>query len=81
MTTKLTLTVEKSVIEKAKHYARQNGKSLSGLVEDYLAALITEQESDLPVSGKLKSLVGAVKLPKNFNEKIELQRYYSKKHA
>ncbi|MEO8762624.1 MAG: DUF6364 family protein, partial [Bacteroidia bacterium] len=31
MTTKLTLTVEKSVIEKAKSYASNTGRSLSEL--------------------------------------------------
>lgn len=33
MTTKLTLTIDDSVIDSAKKYARHNGKSLSGIVE------------------------------------------------
>ena len=36
MKTKLTLTIEKSVIEKAKEFAGNSGKSLSDLVERYL---------------------------------------------
>ncbi len=36
MTTKLTLTIEKSIIEKAKDYARKTGRSLSDLIEIYL---------------------------------------------
>jgi len=36
MTTKLTLSVEKRVVEKAKLYARRQKQSLSRLVTDYL---------------------------------------------
>jgi Family of unknown function (DUF6364) len=36
MLTKLTLTIEKDVIEKAKEYAQQKNKSVSRIVEDYL---------------------------------------------
>ncbi len=36
MTTKLTLTVEKSVIERAKSHAKNSVRSLSELIENYL---------------------------------------------
>jgi len=36
MNTKLTLTIEESIIEKAKSYARKNGRSLSDIIENYL---------------------------------------------
>jgi hypothetical protein len=36
MNTKLTLTIEKNVIEKAKRYAKQNSRSLSDIIEKYL---------------------------------------------
>ena len=36
MSTKLTLTIDKSVIKKAKEYAKSQGRSLSNLIEDYL---------------------------------------------
>jgi hypothetical protein len=35
MRTKLTLTIEKEVIALAKEYAKENGQSLSGMVENY----------------------------------------------
>ena len=41
MSTKLTLTVEKSVIEKAKSYANKTGRSLSEIIENYLETLVT----------------------------------------
>jgi Family of unknown function (DUF6364) len=37
MQTKLTLTIEQSVIERAKQYARSRNRSVSKLVEEYLS--------------------------------------------
>jgi uncharacterized protein (DUF3820 family) len=36
MNAKLTLTIEQSVIEKAKIYAKSRGRSLSDIIESYL---------------------------------------------
>ena len=81
MITKLTLTVEKTVIEKAKTYARNTGRSLSEIIENYLEGLIDENQPKHKISSKLKNLVGSVKLPKSFDEKKALDEYYGKKHA
>lgn len=79
MTTKLTLTVEKSIIERAKVYAKNTGRSLSEIIENYLET-ITQENGPKKPSAKLKKIVGAVKLPKNFDEEKELRSYYEKKH-
>jgi formiminotetrahydrofolate cyclodeaminase len=79
MTTKLTLTVEKSVIERAKAYAKNTGRSLSELIESYLET-ITQENGEEKLSPKLNKIVGAVKLPKNFDEEKELRSYLEKKH-
>ena len=79
MTTKLTLTVEKSIIERAKVYAKNTGRSLSEIIEKYLET-ITEEESDQKTSPKLKKIIGAVKLPKDFDEDKELTSYFERKH-
>jgi formiminotetrahydrofolate cyclodeaminase len=80
MSTKLTLTIEKSVIERAKTYAKNTGRSLSELVENYLAIITTIQGEDEKVSNKLSSIIGAVKLPKDFDEDKELLTYFENKH-
>ena len=80
MTTKLTLTIEKAVIERAKTYAKGSGRSLSELIESYLESLTVELKQDTGLSPKLKKIVGAVKLPKDFNESKELREYFEKKH-
>lgn len=80
MRTKLTLTVEKNTIEKAKIYAQNTGRSLSNLVENYLESIIRDNKPIDKMSPKLRSLVGSVKLPKHFDEKKEIDEYYRKKH-
>lgn len=80
MTTKLTLTVEKSVIEKAKFYAKETGRSLSEIVEDYLVTITSEEDNTSNLSPGLKKLLGAVKLPNDFDEEAELREYFEKKH-
>lgn len=49
MTTKLTLTIEQWVIEKAKQYAKAKEYSLPGLIENYLKTL-TQANDAFPVS-------------------------------
>lgn len=80
MTSKLTLTVEEEVIKKAKSYAKQTGRSLSELVENYLSTLTDEDKNIQQISPKLEKIIGAVKLPSDFNEKTELRAYFEKKH-
>lgn len=79
MTTKLTLTVEKTVIERAKSYAKSTGRSLSELIENYLET-ITSDGSNSELSPKLKRIVGAVNLPVDFDEEKELRAALEKKH-
>ena len=48
METKLTLKLDKTVIQSAKQYAQRRNRSLSGLVEDYfrnLSASDTQRKS------------------------------------
>lgn len=46
MNTKLTLSIDQRVIEKAKRYASDQGRSLSGIVEEYLKSLSTKNNHD-----------------------------------
>lgn len=79
MSTKLTLNLEKSILDKAKQYAKQKGRSLSDLIENYLETITKEQEQIEP-SDKLKRLKGSVKLPVDFDEKKELRASIEEKH-
>ena len=81
MNTKLTLTIEKSVIEKAKSYARKKERSLSDLIENYLKALtIEESKKENELSPIVSNLKGSYKMPKDFDYKKELTNRLSEKH-
>ncbi len=45
MQTKLTLRLEDVLIQQAKNYAKQHGKSLSQVVTDYFKILTTKAEN------------------------------------
>ena len=79
MTTKLTLTVEKSVIEKAKKYAKGTQRSLSEMVQKYLESLVEESDKS-ELSPKIKKLAGSLKLPENFDYDKALDDYYKEKY-
>lgn len=83
MNTKLTLTIEQSIIEKAKKYARKHERSLSDLIENYLKALTAKEnttEAEDELSPTLKSLRGSFKMPKNFDYKKELSERLTEKY-
>lgn len=81
MTTKLTLTIDDSVITVAKKYAKNNGKSLSDIVENYLMTLTAkESKEDEAISPKILKLMGTIKLPEDFDYKKELTKGLAKKY-
>lgn len=81
MSTKLTLTVEKDVIERAKVYANKNGRSLSDLVENFLRSLVHKEADSDELSPNVKKLLGSVKVQKNFDYKKELSEAINKKYS
>lgn len=81
MSTKLTLTIDESIIEKAKKYAKTKENSLSNIIENYLKVLVKE---DSPKKEELtpivKSLKGSFSAPSDFDYKKELTKKLSEKH-
>ncbi len=81
MNTKLTLTIEKTVIDRAKKYAREKDNSLSDIVENYLKVITKEQDNpDIKLTSLIKSLKGSFKAPHDFDYKKELSRGLSEKY-
>ena len=74
MTTKLTLSIESKVIETAKQYAQGQGKSLSGLVENYLKHISANEPSPTPLHRKVQKLLGSIVLEDDFDYKKELSK-------
>jgi hypothetical protein len=75
MTTKLTVTLEKKIIDRAKLYAQKKGKNLSDLVESYLTDLANTaplpKQDNLPK--EISKLFGSVKIPVKLNHKKEIR--------
>jgi leucyl-tRNA synthetase len=72
MDTKLTIKLNEQVIEKAKHYAKQRGTSLSKLVEQYFNSISGESMVEEEVTPLVKSLTGIVP---HISEKDEKEAY------
>ncbi len=84
MDTKLTLKLDKEVIERAKEYASSQKRSLSGMIESYLQTLIskddTKPNSDIEISPFIKSIRTGVKVPNDLEYKKIYGEYLSDKY-
>lgn len=83
MTTKLTLTLKKEIIDQAKRYASEHEQSLSELVENYFKFLIhgeSEQKTGEPPLG-IKKLKGIVKVDQDFDYRAVLNEMKATKHG
>jgi hypothetical protein len=63
MQTKLTLSIDNDIIEQAKEYARQQHRSLSNMVENYLKLVVRKGTPTEEISPIVASLSGI--LPPN----------------
>ncbi len=84
MDAKLTLKLDKKVIEKAKAYAKSRKRSLSRLIESYLKTLVDDDTAqkvgEEEISPYVRSMRTGVKLPQDLDYKKERGDYLSKKH-
>jgi hypothetical protein len=81
MDAKLTLNIDKDIARRAKSYAKSEGRSLSDLVENYLK-LLTKNASieESEFTPRVKSLLGCVSLPDDFDYKKEISEYLTQKY-
>jgi len=83
MNTKLTLIMEKEVIDVAKEYAKEKGQSLSELVENYFKLITVERRKIEPdqLSPKVRKLKGIIKSNEDLDYKKILTEELSKKYG
>ena len=85
MDAKLTLKLNKHIIDGAKEYASAHKKSLSRMVEAYLQSLIhtenTESNNTIEISPFVKSLKSGIKLPSDYDYKKEYRNYVMEKYT
>lgn len=80
MQSKLTISIDKQVIEQARAFAKGKGRSLSDLIENYLRVVVKSDEQTVEISPDIKKLQGSLKLPADFEYKKELQKSLDKKY-
>ena len=80
MNTKLTLNLDKDVIEQAKSYAKINSVSLSKLIENYLKSLTKRSEKKSKISPLVESLTGVIPSV-NYDDKKDYKDYLSEKYS
>jgi hypothetical protein len=84
MDSKLTLKLDKFVIDKAKDYASTHKRSLSRIIESYLRSLINKNSSkdndDIEISPFVKSMATGVNITEDFDYKKEYGDYLTQKY-
>lgn len=81
MNTKLTLTIDHDVIEKAKEYTRKNGNSLSDIVENYLKVItVGIDKKKFEITPIVKSLKGSFQDSNDLDYKRALSKKLSEKY-
>jgi len=82
MDTKLTLSLDKQIIDAAKKYAKKKNTSLSNLIENYLASVTAPPKNpgEEEISPLVKSLSGVLNLDKKQDYKKQYSDFLAAKY-
>jgi hypothetical protein len=81
METKLTLRLNKRVIDRAKDYAHRHDVSLSKMIESYLDSVTEDKSgSSIEITPLVKSLSGVVQLDPDYDYKKEYSKFLADKY-
>lgn len=82
MNAKLTLKLDKKVIDKAKVYAERRGLSLSRMVEGYFSGLADENRGEeVRPTGLVAELAGILSGARVEDDKDDYAEYLAQKHS
>ena len=80
MNAKLTLNLNKSIIEGAKLYAKENKVSLSKLIENYLNSFTNDSSVNKKTSPLVESLTGVI--PNEYiDDRKDYRNYLTEKYS
>jgi len=84
MDAKLTVKLNKDVIDRSKDYASSQKKSLSRIMESYLKSLVSQTDTtdneEIKISAFVKSMSTGNHLPVDIDLKKEYSDYLSEKY-
>jgi len=72
--------MDDGIIDAAKIYAQKKGKSLSGIVENYLKSITANEITESPLLPKVTKLMGVIQLPDDFDYKKDLGNAMAEKY-
>ena len=78
MHTKLTLRLETGLIEQAKGYAAQKGKSVSQMVSEYFSMIARSENTETsmpPITAKLRGILAGYEIDANDYKRHLEERY------
>lgn len=82
MNTKLTLKMDRTVVDRAKRYAQRNGRSLSGIAEDYFRTFVgTAPEQGPRLSGTVAQLAGIARTGRVADHRTVYRRHIEAKYG
>ncbi|SDE29395.1 DUF6364 family protein [Niabella drilacis] len=82
MNAKLTLNLNKAVIDNAKDYAKEQHTSLSKLIENYLGSLTKKDSTKAKISPLVERLTGIIPgEQKTEDYKSDYHEYLTKKYS
>jgi hypothetical protein len=80
METKLTLRLNKRVIDRAKEYAHIHKISLSKMIESYLESITKQKSVSTEITPLVESLSGVIHLDENFDYRKDHSNYLIEKY-
>lgn len=80
MNAKLTLSLDRDIIERAKEFSRSHHKSLSKLIEGYLRQVVHGDEAAKQATPLVTRLSGVIDATKLVNRKGEYADYLTEKY-
>jgi Family of unknown function (DUF6364) len=79
MKTKLTLSIDKELVQYARHEAQSNGKSVSGIFSEFiLSRKVQSNRQSIP---KVSTMLGSLKSYKIDDSKAGIRNSYAKKYS
>jgi len=79
--TKLTLSADRELIEKAKNLAEQEGTSLSSMFSRFLLAVMREKEKTAKPGPLTRKATGLVSLPEGKSDREMIEEALLERHA
>lgn len=81
METKLTLRLNKRVIDRAKEYAHRHNVSLSKMIESYLDSVTDDKSAvSVDITPLVKSLSGVIHLNPDYDYKKDYAKFLTEKY-